>query len=167
MRHKRIWQLVRVAALAATASLAFGSMAWAQDGRYYDNDDSYNRRDDARQHGYRNGYNDGLRTGQSDADAAAVSNSRTTTGRIPAASSTGWETNAITSELTATATNEATAAALARLATAMATAGVIATTGANNPFSSRWRVETDRCPISCAVFACEVGLLRAAPETLA
>jgi len=68
MRHKRIWQWVRVAALAATASLAFGSMAWAQDGRYYDRDDSYNRRDDAREQGYRNGYNDGLRTGQSEAD---------------------------------------------------------------------------------------------------
>src|SRR5437899_8012735 len=55
---------VRLAALAATVSLAFGSLAWADDDDYYRRD-SY-RHDEAREHGYRNGYQDGVRHGQYD-----------------------------------------------------------------------------------------------------
>ena len=55
------WRGIRLAALAAAVSLAFGSLAWAQD-----NDDYYYRHDQAREQGYQNGYRDGLRTGQYD-----------------------------------------------------------------------------------------------------
>jgi len=51
---------VRLAALAAVVSLAFGSLAWA-----HDDDDDYNRRD-AQQYGYQNGYRDGVRHGRYD-----------------------------------------------------------------------------------------------------
>ena len=60
MRNK-IWRWMRIAALAATASLVLGSVAWGDDGYYY-------RHDEAREHGYRNGYRDGLRTGQHDSE---------------------------------------------------------------------------------------------------
>ena len=67
MMHDRIWRGLRVALLAATVSLLFGSVAWGQSwGR--DGDDRYDRRDDASDQGYRNGYGDGLRVGQSDAE---------------------------------------------------------------------------------------------------
>jgi hypothetical protein len=50
-----------VAALAAVATLAFGSLAWAHDG------DNYRYRgDEAREHGYHNGYQDGVRHGHYD-----------------------------------------------------------------------------------------------------
>jgi hypothetical protein len=56
---------VRLAALAATVSLAFGSLARADD-----DDDHYRRNyyqnDEAREHGYRNGYQDGVQRGQYD-----------------------------------------------------------------------------------------------------
>ncbi len=61
MFRDKIWRWIRVAALAATASLAFGSLAWGQD-----NDDYHYRHDEAREQGYKNGYRDGLRLGQSD-----------------------------------------------------------------------------------------------------
>ena len=62
-----VWRWWRVGLLAATVWLTFGGLAWGQYGRY-DNDDSYNRRDEAREYGYRNGYRDGSRRGQADAD---------------------------------------------------------------------------------------------------
>jgi hypothetical protein len=64
----RIWCWMRVSLLAAAACLMTGSLAWGQDYGRYDNDDYYNRRDDASEQGYRNGYRDGSRRGQSDAD---------------------------------------------------------------------------------------------------
>jgi flagellar biosynthesis/type III secretory pathway protein FliH len=64
----RIWHALRIALLAATASLMFASVAWGQDYGRYNDDDRYNDRDQARDQGYRNGYRDGLRIGQSDAE---------------------------------------------------------------------------------------------------
>jgi hypothetical protein len=67
MSHDRIWRGLRVALLAATVSLLFGSVAWGPSwGR--DGDNRYDRRDGASDQGYRNGYGDGLRVGQSDAE---------------------------------------------------------------------------------------------------
>jgi hypothetical protein len=66
MMRDSIWRWIRVAALAATVSLAFGSVAWGQDWGRYDNDD-YNRRDEARDRGYHRGLDDGQRAGQFDA----------------------------------------------------------------------------------------------------
>lgn len=68
MMRDRIGRWLRISLLAAAASLMFSSLAWGQDYGRYDNDDYYNRRDDARQQGYRNGYRDGMNRGQSDAD---------------------------------------------------------------------------------------------------
>jgi hypothetical protein len=61
MVRKRILRGLRWAALAAAVSLSFGAMAWA-----HDNDDYYYRHDEAREHGYQNGYHDGVRHGQYD-----------------------------------------------------------------------------------------------------
>jgi hypothetical protein len=60
-----IWRWMRVALLAATVSLAFGSVAWGQSWGQYDNDDYY-RHDEAGEHGYKNGYRDGFSKGQYD-----------------------------------------------------------------------------------------------------
>ena len=62
MVRSTLWKNIRIAALAAAVSLAFGSVAWG-----YDRDDYY-RHDEARDHGFRNGYQDGQRAGQYDAD---------------------------------------------------------------------------------------------------
>ena len=67
MMCDRARRWLRVGLLAATVPLMFGSMSWAQYSRY-DNDDYYNRRDEASEHGYRNGYRDGSQRGQYDAD---------------------------------------------------------------------------------------------------
>ena len=67
MMHDRVRRWFRIGLLAATVSLMFGAVSWAQYGRY-DDDDYYNRRDEAREQGYRNGYRDGYRKGQDDAD---------------------------------------------------------------------------------------------------
>src|SRR5690242_12636514 len=61
MMRTMILRMVRLAALAAAVSLAFGTVAWA-----HDDDDYYYRHDEAREHGYRNGYQDGVRHGQYD-----------------------------------------------------------------------------------------------------
>ena len=63
-----IWRWIRISLLPATASLMFASLAWGQSYDRYDNDDYYNRRDEASEHGYKNGYRDGFRAGQYDAD---------------------------------------------------------------------------------------------------
>ena len=64
----RFRRWIRISLLAATASLMLGSMAWGQSyGRYDDDDRSY-RRDEASEHGYRNGYRDGLNRGQYDVE---------------------------------------------------------------------------------------------------
>jgi len=65
MLSGRIWRFIWVAALAAAASLTLGSMAWGQEyGRY----DNYGYSDQARDRGYRRGYDDGSRRGQADAE---------------------------------------------------------------------------------------------------
>jgi hypothetical protein len=67
MMRERAWRWLRIGLLTATVSLMFGSLAWGQSSRY-DNDDYYNRRGEASEQGYRNGYRDGSRRGQYDAD---------------------------------------------------------------------------------------------------
>lgn len=67
MMRDRVSRWLRVGLLALTVPLMFGSASWAQSSRY-DNDDYYNRRDQASEQGYRNGYRDGQNRGQSDAD---------------------------------------------------------------------------------------------------
>jgi hypothetical protein len=64
----RIWRWIRVAALAATVSLSFGSVAWGQDWGRYDDGNYYNRDREAREQGFRRGYDDGSRKGQHDAE---------------------------------------------------------------------------------------------------
>jgi hypothetical protein len=62
MVRMRLLRGARLAALAAVVSLAFGSLAWA-----HDDDDYYGRRrDQAREHGYRIGYQDGVERGRYD-----------------------------------------------------------------------------------------------------
>ena len=62
MKGSTMWRWVRVAALAATVSIGFGTLAWGQD-----RDDYYNGyRDQASDQGYRRGYDDGSRKGQFD-----------------------------------------------------------------------------------------------------
>ncbi len=68
MLRQRTLTWIRMAVLAAAASLLFGSVAWGQSYGRYDDDDSYSRHDEVREHGYKNGYRDGLRAGQYDAD---------------------------------------------------------------------------------------------------
>ena len=68
MTRQKIWRWARISLLAASASLMLGSVAWGQSWGRYDDDDRYYRRDDASDRGYRNGYNDGYRRGQYDAD---------------------------------------------------------------------------------------------------
>jgi hypothetical protein len=68
MLRQRIGNWLRMAALGAAVTLAFGTVAWGQSWGYNNDDDYYRRHDEARQHGYRNGYRDGQRAGQYDAD---------------------------------------------------------------------------------------------------
>jgi hypothetical protein len=64
MFRNRIWRWLRMAAFAAAVSTAFSNLASAQDrDDYY-----YNRHEEAREHGYRNGVADGERAGQRDAE---------------------------------------------------------------------------------------------------
>ena len=67
MRSNLVGRWIRVAALAATVSLAYGSVAWGQSWAQYDDDDRY-RHDQAREQGYRRGLDDGQRAGHLDAD---------------------------------------------------------------------------------------------------
>jgi hypothetical protein len=43
-------------------------VAWGQDWRQYNNDDYYNRHDEARERGFKNGFRDGLRAGRNDSE---------------------------------------------------------------------------------------------------
>jgi len=61
------WKSIHVAVLAAAVAIPFGSVAWGQPAGQYDSDDYY-RHDEAREHGYKNGYRDGLNAGQYDRD---------------------------------------------------------------------------------------------------
>jgi hypothetical protein len=61
------WRITRVALLAVALAAALGSIAWGQPAAY-DDDDNYRRHDEASERGYRNGYSDGLRQGQFDAE---------------------------------------------------------------------------------------------------
>jgi hypothetical protein len=61
------WKTVRVAVLTAAVAIPLGSVAWGQpSSAQYDDDDYYNRHDEAREHGYRNGFRDGANAGQYD-----------------------------------------------------------------------------------------------------
>ena len=62
------WRAMRLAVLGAAMAILPASVAWGQSWGQYDDDDSYHRRDGAREQGYRNGYQDGLRAGQYDAE---------------------------------------------------------------------------------------------------
>jgi hypothetical protein len=61
------WRTARIAVLAAAVAIPLGSVAWSQPAAY-DDDDYYYRHDEAREHGFRNGYRDGLNAGQYDRD---------------------------------------------------------------------------------------------------
>lgn len=63
MLRTRMLRALRVAALAAVAALALGSVAWG-----YDDDAYYSRQDAARENGHRNGYRDGFNKGEFDHD---------------------------------------------------------------------------------------------------
>jgi hypothetical protein len=63
MSRSKLWQWMRLSALAAVFSLALGSVAWG-----YDGDDYYYRHDEAREHGFQNGYRDGSGAGRSDSE---------------------------------------------------------------------------------------------------
>jgi hypothetical protein len=67
MLRQRTVSWIRMALLGAAVSLAFGSVAWGQQYGRYDDDDYY-RHDEAREHGFKNGYRDGLRAGQFDSE---------------------------------------------------------------------------------------------------
>lgn len=67
MLRQRTLSWIRTLALAGLVSLAFGSVAWGQAPGQYDDDDYYYRHDEAREHGFQNGYRDGSRAGQYDA----------------------------------------------------------------------------------------------------
>lgn len=62
MSRSTMWQCLRLTMLAAVFSLAMGSVAWGYDG------DDYYRHDEAREHGFQNGYRDGSRAGQNDVE---------------------------------------------------------------------------------------------------
>lgn len=59
---------MRVAVLSAAVAVALGSLAWGQPSGQYDNDDYYNQHEETREHGFQNGYRDGVRAGQFDGD---------------------------------------------------------------------------------------------------
>ena len=61
----RICRWIRVAALATTAFLSLGILAWGQD---YDRYDNYAYRDQAGDQGYRRGFDDGSQRGQYDVE---------------------------------------------------------------------------------------------------
>ena len=63
-----VWRWLRIALLAATVSAICGSVAWGQNYGRYDDDNYYNRGDEAREQGYRRGLDDGRRAGQFDAE---------------------------------------------------------------------------------------------------
>jgi len=62
MKRSTIWRWLRMAALAATVSIGFASLAWGQDRDDYNN----GYRDQASEQGYRRGYDDGSSKGQYD-----------------------------------------------------------------------------------------------------
>jgi hypothetical protein len=68
MLRQRTLSWIRTLALAGLVSLAFASVAWGRPLGQYDDDDHYYRHDEAREHGFQNGYRDGSRAGQYDAD---------------------------------------------------------------------------------------------------
>jgi len=68
MLRQRMMSWVRMALLGTVVSLAFGAVAWGQSWGRYDDDDYYNRHDEAREHGFKNGYRDGQRAGRHQRD---------------------------------------------------------------------------------------------------
>jgi hypothetical protein len=68
MLRQKTLSWIRTIALAALGSLALGSMAWGQPWGQYDDDDYYYRHDEAREHGFSNGYREGVRAGQYDSE---------------------------------------------------------------------------------------------------
>src|ERR1700756_3321678 len=96
----------------------------------------------------------GSAPGTSTLIAAAVSISKTTTGKTPAATNIGWATKATTSRPTAMATKAPIAVLTVNTTAAaivMTTAIATVTIGANPQDAG--------CPISRALFAREVGIL--------
>lgn len=67
MLRQKTLSWIRTIALAALGSLALGSMAWGQ-AWGQDDDDYYYRHDEAREHGFSNGYRGGVRAGQYDSE---------------------------------------------------------------------------------------------------
>src|SRR5947209_2860776 len=59
------WRTARIAVLAAAVAIPLGSVAWGRPAAQYGYDD---RHDEAREHGYRNGFRDGSNAGQYDRD---------------------------------------------------------------------------------------------------
>ena len=66
MSRQTMVSWIRMALLGAAVSLAFGSVAWGQAWVRYDDYDRYYYHDEAREHGFQNGYRDGLDTGAND-----------------------------------------------------------------------------------------------------
>ncbi len=62
-----MWRRSRIVFLAAALAVSLGSVAWGQPAAF-DDDDYYHRHDEASERGYRNGYSDGMRQGQFDAE---------------------------------------------------------------------------------------------------
>jgi len=68
MLRQKTLSWIRTIALGVLGSLALGSIAWGQAWGKYDDDDYYYRHDEAREHGFSNGYRDGVRAGQYDSE---------------------------------------------------------------------------------------------------
>lgn len=62
-----ILRWIKQSVLLAAVSLGLASLSWSQPVPQYDNRD-YNRHDDSRERGFHNGYDDGSRRGQFDAE---------------------------------------------------------------------------------------------------
>lgn len=68
MSRQRIGKWLRTAAVGTALTLAFGTVAWGQSWGYYDDNHDYDRHHEARERGFRRGYDDGFRKGQYDGD---------------------------------------------------------------------------------------------------
>jgi nitrogen fixation-related uncharacterized protein len=131
MLRQKTLSWIRTIALAALGSLALGSMAWGQAWGQYDDDDYYYRHDEAREHGFSNGYRDGVRAGQYDSERSRRFNFKNDDWEDSRGPNTGWVITGVTNRLIARDMNgdiaEPTATTTAATEIAMTTAGAIAT----------------------------------------